>query len=91
MTRKKYVREKAASASVIGLGIGWLLTYLYVYLVYLSHYDINIVSPTFIGAGAILYAAALLYLDGIIEAFIKALGISMFVTGLLYYTTLLVI
>jgi hypothetical protein len=69
MPRKKYLREKVASASILGLGIGWLLTYLYVYLVYLAGYDINIVSPSFIGTGLI----------------------SMFVTGLLYYTTLLVI
>jgi hypothetical protein len=83
-----------ATASLLGLVIGWFTTYLYVYLVYIEGYDINIVSPIYIGIGAILSAIAFLYFDVsshiIIAAFVKAFSISILVTGLLYYTTLLV-
>lgn len=80
--------------SFIGLAFGWLLTFLYVVLIYHEGYDINLVSPLYIGIGGLVSAIAFVFLDTtnhyLIANFVKAIGISVFVTGLLYYTTLLI-
>lgn len=77
---------------ILGFGVGWLVIFLWVHLVYNVGWEITYVNPVYIVLGIVVWLAVAPLMSWmshpIWAMFFKTLGVSMLVTGILYYTML---